>query len=203
MRGASVQTISPAMDIQVAYNLERLLFYASNGNTDVVRQAMTQLETVGTASITLNDKAVGASVMQHIQSVFVSCTVTDDNTAVVMKQLHDNHNFFICPHSAIGVHAARTVAKDVKKPVVCVLTANPAKFQSTVESITEASLSIPPAVARLSTLPTKYKELHKDTHNDDDGGGQSNNADAWQTRWANILKSDVERVTQAHRNSHQ
>jgi threonine synthase len=42
--GTNLETLSPAMDIQFAYNLERLLYYVCNQNCEVVAKYMTEFE---------------------------------------------------------------------------------------------------------------------------------------------------------------
>jgi len=45
--GENIQTLSPAMDIQFAYNLERIFYFAFNLDTNLVRHIMTTVEKNG------------------------------------------------------------------------------------------------------------------------------------------------------------
>ena len=48
---ANCETVSPAMDIQMAYNLERMLFFASGRDAPLIRSLMAQVPTGAPAQI--------------------------------------------------------------------------------------------------------------------------------------------------------
>jgi threonine synthase len=127
--GSNIQTVSPAMDIQFAYNLERMLYYISNENCNEVKEIMLSVD----QQFSYVPGATGAKVKQHIvdkmQEVFYTISVNNKDTLATMKKFKEDHDFLLCPHSAISVFAALTkfALLAAEEPLVCVLTAHPAK----------------------------------------------------------------------------
>eukprot|EP00937_MAST-01D_sp_MAST-1D-sp2_P000936 g936.t1 len=161
--GANVPTISPAMDIQFAYNLERVLFYALNENAAELRGYMRQLLDAaggggGGAGSDVNGGRRGALLdpllVRRLRAVFDSCAVSDAQTLEEMRRMHAACGYVLCPHSAIAAHAARRM--QLPGPQVVVLTAHPAKFEEAVQQATGAPPVFPPAVERLRTLPQRF-----------------------------------------------
>lgn len=87
--------------------------------------------------------------------------VTDAETLEVMKEVKDQHNMFLCPHTAVGYKAARRfLAREARdNGHVCVLsTAHPAKFIEVVERATGQSPELPqPLVDAASKEKQSYK----------------------------------------------
>lgn len=167
------------MDIQFAYNLERMLFYALGQDSARVAHIMQRLE----AQFHMEQNAEGvqlpADVLASIQSLFQSVSVSDEDTLRTIRQVYDEHQVEICPHSAVGVCAARTVPDPSGNTRVCVLTAHPAKFESAITKALGRPPALPPALAALKTLPHKFKLLDK-------------SAADWKTAWAEAIKADIE-----------
>lgn len=127
--GSNIQTVAPAMDIQFAYNLERMLYYISNEDCSQVKEIMLSVD----QQFSYVPGAKGVKLKQHIihnmQQIFSTISVNNEDTLATMKKFNEDHGFLLCPHSAISVFAAQTkfasLARD--EPLVCVLTAHPAK----------------------------------------------------------------------------
>ena len=171
------QTVSPAMDIQFAYNLERLLYYICNTNPEVCKHYMTELEDKRTAQL-------DASVTRRLQETFMSCSVDDAETMAAMKHMFAQYGYIVCPHSACAIHARMNIASDLQDPCVCVLTAHPVKFEDTVKEAIGVAPPITPAVAKLKTLPNHHFEWLRKK----DG--------AWRESWKTEIK--VRCHTHAH-----
>jgi hypothetical protein len=77
--GANRQTISPAMDIQFAYNLERLLYLCSAGDCSLVKAIMTELESTRAVQLP-------RPLLDAIQQTFLSCAVDDAQTLQAMER---------------------------------------------------------------------------------------------------------------------
>ena len=122
----AIQTISPSMDIQMPYNLWRLLHVASTSSTDSVRQWRDQL--VDTSSIFIPPNVL-ATLAEHISSASVS----DEETMDAIRWAHRNYCYLVDPHTAVGVAAARRLAPAaLSNIVVCMSCAHPVKFLSSV-----------------------------------------------------------------------
>jgi threonine synthase len=151
--GTNVATESPAMDIQFAYNLERVLFYICNENPATLGAYMAQLEASG--AVQLDPLVVG-----RLRETFSSAAVSDEETLATMAGYWRDHGYMLCPHSAIGVRAAERLALPGKQ--ICVLTAHPCKFEDAVFKATGRKPHFPPAVQKMKTMPHKFKWLKDD-----------------------------------------
>ena len=150
-----IQTISPSMDILISSNLERLLYYASNKNTVLVKQWMQNLKEKG--SYQIDDQTLNT-----IQSLF-SCAYVDD--ACTKKTIHDVYEktkYVLDPHSAI----AYKVAQESKEaPIIALATASPYKFsQDVLASLNQNESDEFKAMQDLSKIcqdkiPASLKEL--------------------------------------------
>ena len=85
-------------------------------------------------------------------ALFTSARADADDMANAMRWAHEACGEVLDPHTAIGLHAARTVVgipADV--PVVTLATAHPAKFRDAVERATGVRPSLPARVGDLFT----------------------------------------------------
>lgn len=148
------ETVSPAMDIQFAYNLERMLYFASGRDAPKVAALMRTLEASRAARL---DRPLLAAV----HSTFASVRVGDADTIGTMAAVYREHGYALCPHSAVGVFAAeqpQVLEAIPDAPVVCVLTAHPAKFDAAVAAAGMPRQSTP-AVDALRQLPHRFEWL--------------------------------------------
>lgn len=190
--GVNHKTLSPAMDIQYAYNIERMLYFSSNGSYDMVKALMRRVEEVynsgaggGESAIPADPILLDKEILQAVQQIFCSCSVSDENTVLTIREIYREYGYALCPHSAVGVFAAQHVFKSLTPPnvpIVCVLTAHPAKFDETYTAATGHVPPMSPAcdVSRLKYLETKFEWLHQDNEN-------------WRQEWIERLKADVDR----------
>ena len=145
-RGEVVQTISPSMDIQIASNFERYLYYLYNKNTERLNGAMKVFEQTGI--IQFSDEE-----MKRARQDFSSYSISQDETKKTIKLVFDSTNYISDPHTAVGIGAAfRFMEKEKDKaPIICLATAHPCKFPEAVEE----------AIGRPPEIPQKMKELEK------------------------------------------
>ena len=65
-----------------------------------------------------------------------------------------------CPHTATAVRVWSGLDEQRRgQPWVLVATAHPAKFESVVEPLIDATVPVPPALARLLDLPARAEHL--------------------------------------------
>ena len=124
-RGPVSATLSPAMDIQVASNFERYLYYLFDGQASKVREFMQAFASKGVASVNFNTASVDAS--------FKSGSVSDEATKQTIKETYHQEGYLADPHTAVGLAVARQV-RDPSLPLVCLATAHPAKFDDALRS---------------------------------------------------------------------
>lgn len=121
---------SPAMDILVSSNLERLLYFASGENAAEVKGYMSALDTCGKYEITKQTKAYLSDF---------DCGFADEETTLAaIKRVHDTYGLLIDPHTAVAYDCyekyrnAQNAQGESAKHALIVSTASPFKFPSTM-----------------------------------------------------------------------
>jgi len=152
--GSVVQTLSPSMDIQVASNFERYLYYLFNQDANRVSAAFAQLKAEGKISFSQEE-------LQQVRQVFDSASVGREQTLETIGRFKQETGYLLDPHTAVGVRAAQELVVD-GTPVVCLATAHPAKFGEAVVEATGEAVPVPPAIAELEGLPTRCVRMAAD-----------------------------------------
>ncbi|MDF7663743.1 threonine synthase [Bifidobacterium sp. ESL0763] len=119
------ETTSPSMDILVSSNLERMLYYFSDGDTDLVRGLMDDLRGKGSFS-------VPDALLRRIRTLF-SCGWADEGQ--VSRAIADcwkRNRYVIDPHTACGYHVMAHAPRQAGMPRVLLSTASPYKFPRVV-----------------------------------------------------------------------
>lgn len=122
-------TVSPSMDILISSNLERFLFHATDGDTELVSEYMKKLSEDGRYEV--NDK-----LKSIIKDNFYASCCDDDTTIETIKNTHDKFDYIVDTHTAVGVYAYNRYVEetgDTTKTVIA-STANPFKFNNSVLS---------------------------------------------------------------------
>lgn len=148
-------TISPAMDIQVSSNLERLLFELVGHDGARIADLMARFRGEGT--ITFPPELLGA-----VSESFSGFRFDDEETMAEMRRTLDESGVVLDPHTAIGVAAARAAGRDASVPMVVLATAHPAKFPDAVEAAVGVRPQLPPHLADLDERPEHLDELPND-----------------------------------------
>ncbi len=119
-------TSSPAMDILISSNLERLLFDISGNDTGMINNLMEDLNGRGEFKITgeMKDKMVD----------FYGGFATDKETFETIKYVFSNFNYLIDTHTAVGYNVYRKYLKDSgdEAKTIIASTASPFKFPGSV-----------------------------------------------------------------------
>ncbi len=114
-------TLSPSMDIQVASNFERYLYYRCGQDAGKLSSMMETFK----KNRTLSSEHLGST-----DELFTAGSCSDDDTLRTMASVWRTHNYLLDPHSAVGWKVADFHASDV--PTICLATAHPAKFPDAV-----------------------------------------------------------------------
>ncbi len=138
---ASTATLSPAMDISVASNFERIMFEAVG--RDPVRLKALYDGFAQSGSYPVDDGAL-AFLQQH----FDAFGVDDDETRWAMGDALDVAGQVLCPHTAVGWRA-RFGADEIEGARVLLATAHPAKFPETVQAVLGRDAPLPSHCADL------------------------------------------------------
>ena len=88
---AVAPSLAPSMDIQVASNFERFLYYAVDGDCAKVREIISTF------------KSTGKYVFEHFDAAGFSSSRTDDaEIAEIIKRVYAQFDYVADPHTACG-----------------------------------------------------------------------------------------------------
>lgn len=154
-RGQVVPTVNPSMDIQVASNFERWLYYKLGCDPAAVRDRMETFAATGEMSI---PRPASGPVDDQIQAG----TSDTRRTLATIKKYYERHGIVLDPHAAAGVYVAEQYA-DLDDPIVCLATAHPAKFPAAIEqAIGKPGLARHAVLDALADLPTRCTVVPND-----------------------------------------
>ncbi|KAL2823338.1 threonine synthase [Aspergillus cavernicola] len=142
---ACKETLSPAMDILVSSNFERLLWFLSkehalaNGldNRSSKKQASQDIVSwYSSLKTTGGFGPIHKEMLENGQRTFESDRVSDSETSGTIQSFYEQTKYILDPHSAVGVTAAkRSMARaSPHTHHISLLTAHPAKFSDAVTS---------------------------------------------------------------------
>lgn len=167
-------TLSPAMDILISSNFERLLWFLayeqlSDKNSDkageILNNWFKDLKTTGKFE-------AGSEVVKAASKLFDSESVKDleilQTIANVYKNSQNPAKYIVDPHTAVGMKATYNQltkdGKDADVQYICLSTAHPAKFADAVNQSLDSFEGysfekdvLPEDLRKLSTLPKKLK----------------------------------------------
>jgi threonine synthase len=140
-------TLSPSMDIQIASNFERYLYYLVNENTEVVQDLMQQLAKTGSLQV---------SALQNMKSQqeFAAITVSEEETLEQIRATYAESTYILDPHTAIGMRAAQKYPGSI-----CLATAHPAKFNEAIQKAISIKATAPSALQGILEQPTRCEVL--------------------------------------------
>lgn len=119
-------TSSPAMDILVSSNLERLLFDLADQDPGTVRHLMSKLSEEGEFKI--------SESMKKGLSGFYGGFATEEETSCAIRDLFKNNDYLIDTHTAVGYSVYKKYLRDTADDMRTVIasTASPFKFPGSV-----------------------------------------------------------------------
>ncbi len=150
-REAVRPSISPSMDIQVSSNFERLLFEIYDREGGAVAALMRELPQGGFA--------LAQGALARLRADFDSACASEDETRAAIAETWRTTGRLVCPHTAVGIHAARLRRGDPAVPMVVLATAHPAKFPDAVEAATGVRPALPARLADLMRRPERVTRV--------------------------------------------
>lgn len=132
-------TMSPSMDILVSSNLERLLYYIHDEDSDMVNELMTQLSLKG--AYVINKQA------KEKLSDFYGYYASEADTSEAIREMYKSDGYIIDTHTAVALSAYgkhRNQKCDFDTKTVILSTASPYKFAPEV----------------MKSIDPKYSELN-------------------------------------------
>jgi threonine synthase len=141
--GDVYSTITPSMDIQLASNFERYLYFLLDQDPAAVRSLMEQMARTGRL-------AVPADKQRQVGELFSAIAVSEQDTLDCIKSTFQRSGYILDPHTAVGVKAAEDDAS-----AICLATAHPAKFDAAVHQAIGRHAAAPPSLQGLMDKPTR------------------------------------------------
>lgn len=152
--GRVVPTLSPSMDIQVASNFERYLYYRVGGDAARLTALMQEFARTGRLQLPL---AQGESV----DDLFRAGVGDTASTLAIIRRYWKEHRYLLDPHTAVGVHVGEQ-HRAGNVPMICLATAHPAKFPQAIRDATGEDLAHHPTLDALEHAPTRCEVLPND-----------------------------------------
>ncbi|NHN29560.1 threonine synthase [Paenibacillus agricola] len=142
--GDFLSTYSPSMDIQIASNFERYLYYLVGEDAEKVSAYMKKFQDEGQI-------VIGAEAMQQVHAEFAAYGVKNAECLQVISKYKANHEYLLDPHTACGIAAYETYSGDNE---VCVsfATAHPAKFDEAIK-LCNIEQVLPAEIQQLLVMP--------------------------------------------------
>ncbi len=149
------KTSSPSMDIAKASNFERFIFDLLDRNAEKVRELWQQLHQQG-------EFQLDQSLMEKArQWGFVSGSSSHQDRLTTIRNIYQHSGVLIDPHTADGLHVAQHYHnQDI--PLVCLETAQPAKFEETVKEAIGVHPERPEHYRDLENRPCHFDTLPVD-----------------------------------------
>jgi len=125
-----VPTISPSMDIQVASNFERYLYYRVGQDAAQLTALMAEFSRTGELCVPLDENGV-------VDELFAAGRGDTATTLETIRRYQSQFDYVLDPHTAVGVLVGENhLSPD--SPTICLATAHPAKFtQAIIDAIGE------------------------------------------------------------------
>ncbi len=150
VRSRSVKsTTSPSMDIQVASNFERYLYYLFDKDSQKVREKMEAFDRGVDIEVTPEQ-------LRKTREEFESVSVDRGLTSETIKSTYIKYGYLLDPHTAVGFAAAQKLYERLTGgEIICLATAHPAKFPETVQDAISALPPVPVSIKKLEGMPQK------------------------------------------------
>jgi len=155
--GGVVPTLSPSMDIQVASNFERYLYYRWGGDARQVRLRMAAFQREGRIEAGGGDGAAPVDPLIRAGRGDTAATLQ------TIRRFWEDYGYLLDPHTAVGVHVGLRLADDGSAPLIALATAHPAKFREAILRATGRDLARHPILDALDGMPTRVEAVAAET----------------------------------------
>ena len=145
------ETLSPSMDIQLASNFERLIYYVNNSDSDITTDIMKKIKQ--------NSYHIEKNNLETIQKDFVSESCNEKETLDIIKNNFKDNNIILDPHTAIGVGAANKLAIN---NCVVLSTAHPCKFPNATNNAIDKHKKLPKDLQYVLDKEENFQVLKND-----------------------------------------
>jgi threonine synthase len=145
-RSETVQpSLAPSMDIQVASNFERFLYYALDENPIRVKAVMAQIKATGSYRFDVLNK-----------SAFSTSRADDKDISAIIRHVYERYHYVVDPHTACAFKELNPARSSI-----VLATAHPAKFPEAIQAATGQAVTHP-ALEALKARPIVKHRLPAD-----------------------------------------
>ena len=145
------ETSSPSMDIQLASNFERLIYYVNNSDSEKTAEIMKRIKQ--------NSYQIEKSNLEIIQKDFLSESCNEQETIDIIKKNYEENNLILDPHTAVGVGAANKLSFN---NCVVLSTAHPCKFPDVINNAINKNESLPNELKNVIYKHEKFQIIKND-----------------------------------------
>jgi len=142
------ETLSPSMDIQLASNFERLIYYVNNSDSEKTAEIMKKVKQ--------NSYQIEKNNLQIIQKDFLSESCNEQETLDIIKKNYEENNIILDPHTAIGVGVAKKLSFN---DCVVLSTAHPCKFPDATNNAINKHEKLPEELNHVLDKDEKFQVL--------------------------------------------
>ena len=147
-----IETLSPSMDIQLASNFERLIYYINNSDTSKTADIMKKIKQ--------NTYQIEKDNLEIIQKDFISESCNEQETLDIIKKNYEENNIILDPHTAVGVGAAN---KLFFNDCVVLSTAHPCKFPDATNDAINRHEELPEELQHVLNKDENFTVLNNNT----------------------------------------
>ena len=146
------ETSSPSMDIQLASNFERLIYYINNSDSPKTADIM--------KTIKKNTYQIEKDNLEIIQKDFLSETCNEQETLSIIRKYYEENNIILDPHTAVGVGAANKLSFNDS---VVLSTAHPCKFPDATNDAINKHEELPEELQHVLNKDENFTVLKNNT----------------------------------------
>ena len=161
-RPETKHTSSPSMDISKASNFERFVFDLAGRDAAKIRSLWSAVEQGGSFDLKAHADPRGGSLFDRVAEFgMVSGSSNHANRIDTIRTVYEVYGTMIDPHTADGLKVGLE-HREPGVPLVCMETAQPAKFEDAIREALGIEPVRPAELAKLETLPQKKHVMDAD-----------------------------------------
>ncbi len=161
-RPETKHTSSPSMDISKASNFERFVFDLAGRDAAKVRSLWGAVESGGGFDLKAHTDQKGGSLFDRVADFgMVSGSSNHANRMDTIRTVYEVYGTMIDPHTADGLKVGLE-HREPGVPLVCMETAQPAKFEDAIREALGVEPVRPPELADLEAQPQKKHVMDAD-----------------------------------------
>ena len=146
------ETLSPSMDIQLASNFERLIYYVNNSDSSKTAEIMKKVKQ--------NSYQIEKNNLDIIQKDFLSESCSEQETLDIIKKNYEENNIILDPHTAVGVGVVNKLSFN---DCVVLSTAHPCKFPDATNNAINKHEKLPEELQYVLNKDENFQVLKNNT----------------------------------------